>query len=82
MVTETRRRGRPPKAPRDRRDKVVPVRFAADEWQGLGFEMAYAQRMGVRVSRSDLIRKAVRLYVARQDLKRDYPEPKKRRRVR
>ena len=61
---------------------MVAVRFTADEWQGLRFEISYAAKMGVRVAPSELIRKAARFYVDSQDLKRDYPQPKRRRTAR
>jgi hypothetical protein len=84
MPSEKRGRGRPPKDPQERRDKIVAVRFRADEWsRGLGFEIRYAANAGVRASPSELIRKAVRFYVARRDLKNDpeYPQPKTRRKA-
>lgn len=72
MMRKRPRRGRPAKDPRDRREKVVAVRFTAEEWRGLRFEISYAAKRGVRVAPSDLVRKAVKFYVDRQDLKRDY----------
>lgn len=86
MATETKRRGRPPKDPGDRRDRVIAVRFTADEWSRLQFEINYAKQSGVRLAPSRLVRKAVLFYgrngLGQASLERDYPRPKARRKVR
>lgn len=86
MATEPKRRGRPPKDPGDRRDRVIAVRFTAAEWTRLQFEINYAKQSGVRLSPSALVRKAVLYYgrngLSQAALARDYPRPKARRKTR
>lgn len=83
MASKKPRRGRPPGDPKARRDRVVAVRFTAEEWGWLRFEMDYAAQVGGKiVSPSTVIRKAWRHYNFRRDLRSDYPPPKMRRKVR
>jgi hypothetical protein len=72
-----RARGRPPwKAPEEKRQKVVAVRFSDDEWQGLKSEANWGARK--RLTASDVIRNALAFYLSRQDVKQD-PQPPSRR---
>jgi hypothetical protein len=71
--------------PDDRRGKVVAVRFTKEEWARLDFETRIAAGRGVRVSPSDLIRKAVRFYglrLSQAQIDEDYPKPRPRRSAR
>ncbi len=69
MAKDHPRRGRPPKDPRERRGKVVAVRFTADEWKDVQRAMEFAstraraKRPAAIVTPSEVIRRALGIYL-------------------